>query len=204
MPYANISETTACLNDCIDYAKEHQDVDYCEHHLPLMLGVRAELTESWDTTDKYFAEWRREAGEDKVIYKSIAKLLQEIQARLERIDAIGYPDSRVMYWDEELLERAVAEMADYLEEHRDNIDFADDYLTRMQQLLDTAHSEHDQSADALRSYQRYFRSRRDALSNAYHIIGEFRDSIRRNLGKDHPDYQHIRWAWSISPDQTVL
>lgn len=204
MPYANISETTACLNDCIDFAKEHQELDYCEHHLPLMLDVRAELKEAWDTTDKYFSKWRREAGEDKVSYKNIAKLLQEIQRRLERIDAIGYPDRRVMYWDEELLEQAVAEMVTYLEEHRDNIDFADDYLTRMEQLLDTAHTEHDQSEDALRAYQRFFRSRRDALSNAYHIIGEFRDSIRRNLGKDHPDYQRIRWAWSVSPDQTVL
>jgi hypothetical protein len=169
-----------------------------------MLDVRAELKESWEITDKYFAAWRREAGEDKVSYKNIAKILQEVQSRLARIDAIGYPDRRVMYWDEELLEQAVAEMVAYLEEHRGNIDFAEDYLTRIDQLLDTAHTEHDQSSDALRSYKRFFRSRRDALSNAYHIIGEFRDSIRRNLGKDHPDYQQIRWAWSISPDQSVL
>lgn len=204
MPYANIAEVSTCLTDCIAFCQEHQDVDYCEHHLPLMLDVQNELKEAWATTDKYFATWRREAGQDKLSWKNLAKLLREVQQRLERIDAIGYPDKRVMYWDEPILERAVREMMAYLAERADDIDFAEDYLTRFEQLLDTAHSEHDESADALRSYQRHFRSRRDALQNAYHVIGEFRDSMRRNRGKDDPEYQKIRWAWSVSPDETVL
>ncbi len=204
MPYANIAEVSACLSDCIDYCQKHQENDYCEHHLPHMLDVREELEQAWATTDKHFARWRREAGEDKLSWKNLAKLLREVQSRLERIDAIGFPDRRVMYWDEAILEAATRHMMDYLAEHTDNIEFAEDYLTRMEQLIDTAHTEHDQSADALRSYTRFFRQRRDALSNAYHILGEFRESMRRNLGKDHPDYQSIRWAWSVSPDETVL
>ncbi|QDG54482.1 hypothetical protein FIV42_28175 [Persicimonas caeni] len=204
MPYANIAEVSTCLSDCIDYCQKHQDIDYCEHHLPHMLDVKNEMKEAWATTDKHFARWKREAGEDKLSWKNLAKLLREVQRKLERIDAIGYPDRRVMYWDEAILENAAREMMDYLAEHTGNIDFAEDYLTRMEQLIDTAHGEHDQSEDALRSYRRFFRQRRDALSNAYHVIGEFRESMRRNLGKDHPDYQSIRWAWSVSPDETVL
>lgn len=204
MPYANIAEVSSCLSDCIDFCQKHQDDEYCEHHLPRMTGVQNELEEAWETTDTYFARWRQEAGEDKVSWKNLAKLLSEVQRKLERIDALGYPDRRVMYWDEAILENAARRMMDYLAEHTGNIDFAQDYLDRMEQLIDTAHAEHGQSEDALRSYQRFFRQRRDALSNAYHVIGEFRDSMRRNLGKDHPDYQSIRWAWSVSPDQSVL
>ncbi len=204
MPYANISEVKACLADCLAYCKEHGDVDYCAYYLPQIREVVDDIKEAWTTTDRYFAQWRREAGEDKLSWKNVAKLLREVQGRLQRIDAVGYPDRRVMYWDEEILEAAVREMMDYLSERSDVIDFADDYLNRFDLLLDTAHTEHNQSADALRSYQQHFRARRDTLSNAYHIIAEFRDSMRNHLGKDHPDYQKIRWAWSVSPDETVL
>lgn len=204
MPYANIAEVRACLTDCLEYCKEHRDLDYCDHYGPQIADVLDEIRQAWASTDKYFAKWRREAGEDKASWKAVAKLLREVQRKLDRVDAIGYPDRRVMYWDEAILESAARQMMDYLAGHADDIDFAEDYLSRFEQLLDTAHNEHGQSADALRNYQRHFRARRDALSNGYHVIAEFRDSMRRRVGTDDPDYQEIRWAWSVSPDETVL
>jgi hypothetical protein len=204
MPYANISEVNACLEDCIAYCEEHQDAEYCVKYGPQLAEARHNISQTWEETDERFNTWRREVGQDKVSWKKLATLLREVQRRLERVDAIGFPDRRVLYWDEPLLEVAARDMIDYLSERQGDIGFAEDYISRMEQLIDVAHTEHGESSDALRSYQRHFRTRRDSLSNAYHVIGAFRDSIRRDLGKDHPDYQSIRWAWSVSPDQRVL
>lgn len=204
MPYANISEVNACLEDCIEFCKSHQDTEYCANYGPQLEEVRNEIANSWEATDKHFSAWRRQLGEDKLNWKHLAKLLREVQQKLERIDAIGYPDKRVMYWDEPLLEQAARAMIDYLEERGADIDFAADDADRLAKLIDVGHDEHEESSDALRNYTRHYRSRRDSLSNGYHVIGEFRDSMRRNLGKDHPDYQSIRWAWSVSPDEAVL
>lgn len=204
MPYASISEVIVCLKDCITYCKEHPERDYCERFAPQLIDLQRELNEAWETSDRRFADWRKETGEDKLSWKKLARTLRDVQNRLEKVDAIGYPNERVMYWDAPVLEKAVDDMVAYLRDRTDDIDFAQDYIDRMEQLRDVAHTEHDESSDALRDYQNHFRARRDTLSQAAHLIGAFRDEMRSHLSEDHSDYQNIRWAWSISPDETVL
>ncbi|MFW5967474.1 MAG: hypothetical protein ACOCV2_08150 [Persicimonas sp.] len=204
MPYANISELSACLNDCIAYCREHPEHDFCARMQPNLVELREELDEAWDVTDARFSLWRREAGEDKLSWKKLARTLRDVQKRLEKIDAIGFPNERVMYWDAPLLEVAVEDMVEYLSEHADDIEFAQDYIEKMERLRDSAHDEHDESREALRSYRRHFRARRDTLAHSAHLIGEFRDAMRNELGEDHDDYQSIRWAWSVSPDHAIF
>lgn len=204
MAYANIAEVEVCLMDCLQYCENHPGSPYCREFGPRLKAVVANLKSSKASSDHYYSSWRRERGDDKRSWKKVAMLLREVQNELRKIDAVGFPDRRVMYWDAELLEVAIQQMMKYLAAQSDEIDFAPDYLARFEQLLGGAHSEDDDSEQAYRTYQNHIGARRDALADATYLITELRSTMRRDLGVDHPEYQSIRWTWALSPDEPVL
>lgn len=204
MSYANVSELKACLRDCVKFCREHSDRSYCQEHLSRLERGLSELRKRFEMTDQYYARWKAEHREDRQTWKKLAKNLKSVQNKLERIEAIGFPDERVSYWDEERLEAVARNMIDYLREHVDDIEFAEDEADRLERGIDSGHSDHHDNDKAFDTYHRFAQYRGEALSHASQVIAGFRESMRRNLGKDHPDYQEIRWAQSVSPDQSVL
>lgn len=204
MPHANVTELRYCLKDCISYCEEHEEKEYCEVHLPRLVETLDNLENAIAKTDQKWIKYKSEYGEGKIAWKQLAKTVREAQRELASVDAIGYPDREPQYWIEEELVALVEALQDYLEERKDAIDFADRYLTKLETQLDASDSEETQQVDARRVYSRFVGARKDAIADCGHVIGGFRESIRRDLGKDHPDYESIRWAQSVAPDKSVL
>lgn len=204
MAYANIAEVDACLKDCLQYCENNPGSIYCREYGARLKSVVANLHDSKASSDHYYSSWRRERGADKRSWKKVALLLREVQDKLKRVDAVGYPDRRVMYWDAELLEVAVQKMMKYLDNQSQSIEFAADYLTRFEQVLGGAHSEDDDSTQAYHTYQNHIGARRDAIADASALIVDMRSAMRRDLGVDNAEYQSIRWTWALSPDEPVL
>ena len=204
MPHANVTELRYCLKDCISYARSHQDKEYCEVHLPRLVEALENLDASITETDRQWGDYKSEFGQGKMAWKNLAKTVREAQRELASVDAIGFPDREPQYWIEEELVALVEQLHEYLEERTDSIDFADRYLTKLETQLDTAESEGTEERDARREYSRFVGTRKDAIADCNHVIAGFRESIRRDLGTDHPDYQEIRWAQSVAPDKSVL
>lgn len=204
MAYANIAEVEVCLQDCLLYCERNPDSVYCLEFGDRLNAVLADLQTSEASSDLHYSSWRRERGADKLSWKKVAMLLREVQDELKKVDAVGYPDRRVMYWDAELLEVAAQQMIKYLSAHREDITFAADFIGRFGQLLGGAHTEDDDSEQAYRTYQNHIGARRDALTDATFLITDLRSSMRRDLGVNDPEYKSIRWAWALSPDEPVL
>ena len=204
MPHANVTELRYCLKDCISYCRDHQDKEYCEVHLPRLVEALENLNDAIEKTDRQWGDYKSEFGQGKMAWKDLAKTVREAQRELKSVDAIGYPDREPQYWIEDELVALADELYGYLEERTDSIDFADRYLTKLETQLDAARGEGTEERDALRKYGQFIGARKDAIADCGHVIGGFRESIRRDLGKDHPDYESIRWAQSVAPDKTVL
>lgn len=204
MPNVNVADLRASLKSCVEFCREHEERDYCERHLPRLERALHELRESRRETDEYFAEWRVEQRQERKSWKELAKTLREAQEELDRVNAVGFPDQRIRYWDEELLEETVREMVSYLEQRTDEIEFAADYADRLTRTLDGAVDEDDEQSDALRAYQRRVKKRSDAMGGAAQVIADFRELLRDELGTDDPEYQSLRWPYALSPDEAAM
>lgn len=204
MANVNLAELRSALKSCVEFCREHDDRDYCQRHKPLLEGALEDLEESRRETDAYFADWRSEQREQKKAWKDLAKELRRAQKELDRVNAFGYPDQRVMYWDEELLEEAIEEMIAYLQDEGGDYEFADDIASTLERKLELAHDEVGEQKDALRAYRRKVKKRSDAMGGAAQVIGDFRELLRDELGEDDPDYQSIRWPFGISPDEATF
>lgn len=204
MAYANIAEVEVCLQDCLKYCERNPGSVYCLEFGDRLKAVIADLKSSRVSSDQHYSSWRRERGADKRSWKKVALLLREAQNELKKVDAVGYPDRRVMYWDSELLEAAARGMMKYLSAHREDIEFAADYVARFEQQIGGALTEDDDSEQAYQTYQNHIGARRDAMADATFLITDMRSAMRRDLGVDNPEYQSIRWTWALSPDEPVL
>jgi phage I-like protein len=204
MPYANVTELRFCLKDCIEFCENHPELEYCEVHEPRLKEALDNLMSVIEKTDRQWSQFMSERGDDKVAWKSLAKALSAAQRELASVDAIGYPDAKLQYWYEERLARVSEEMIEYLESRKDAIEFAESHITKLETALDAARGEGKESSMALREYNRYAGARKDAIADCNHVIAGFRESIRRDLGKDHDKYEDIRWAQSVAPDKSVL
>lgn len=204
MPNVNIADLRASLKSCVEFCREHESREYCQRHLPILERALDELRESRRQTDEYFVEWREEQREQRQSWKRLAKLLRETQDELDRVNAVGYPDQRIMYWDQELLEETVREMIGFLEGQGDEIEFAGNYSDKLERTLEGARDEDDEQSDALRAYQGRVKKRSDAMGGAAQVVADFRELLRDELGVDDPEYQSLRWPYALSPDQASL
>lgn len=204
MPHANYMELQRCLEDCITYCDEYPDRPICKRHKARLVETLEQLQRAKSITDREYASWRHEFGENKNQWKQLSKTLKEVQRELNRIDASGFPQLSVGYWDEQRLEDAVKKMQEYLEQNREEIPFADEYLDKFERMFRALNRENKQTAKAFDSFIKYTEFRRKALSQTNHVIADFRSQLRDELGEKHPEYKSIRWAHSVSPDESVL
>lgn len=202
--YANVVELTRCLDDCIEYCHKFPDREHCTVHLPLLRQARRDLEDTTKRSDREFTQWRMEGREDRQAWKQLAKKLKSIQKKLARVNAIGYVDHTINYWDQEALVEAVDEMIDYLRARTDDLEFAEDDADRLERQKNKARSENKESGRALEEYIRFSKLRADGLTHARDTIANFRLALRRSLGVRAAEYQAIRWPQNVASDRSVL
>ena len=204
MPNANIMELETCLGDCLRVFEQHPASDYAQlYHAPLR-HIMQRWSESVRLSDMHHLRWRSEQREERVAYKKLALELRAAQRDLRRIGALDFPESSVMYWDEEMLGQAVAQMRAYLKAHAGDLEIAQYYLDRFDRLEDSAEGETKAAAGCLKDFQRFVDTRRESLHEVAAFINEMRVGMRRILGKRDPIYQSVRWPYAIGSDEGVL
>ena len=160
MPNANIIELETCLSDCLRVFTQHPEAEYTKLYLEPTREVIRRWEKSIKLSEQYHGKWRTEEREERVAYKQVALTLREVQRELRRVGAIDYPESRVMYWDQELLLQAVEQMCTYLKEQGSDIEFAQSYLERFDRLLGNASGESRSVDSSLKDFQRFVDMRR--------------------------------------------
>lgn len=204
MPNVNMASLRASLEQCVEFCREHDDREYCARHLPMLEEALEELEGSRQETDDQYAEWRNRRQSQLQIWKSLAKLLDETQEELNRVNAVGYPDQTIRYWNRDLLEEVVEEMIEYLEARTDEIESAGRYADKLRRELASANEEVDKQKKALRNYQRRVKKRSDAMAGAAQAIMDFRELLEDEVGTDHPEYEGIRWPYALSPTEAGM
>lgn len=202
--YANVFELTACLDDCIEYCRRYSERKHSQFHGPLLRDAKRELEQTTEKADEEFVEWRMESREDRLAWKHLGRRVSAIQRKLDAVNAIGYVDQNVNYWDPETLLAVVDEMVDYLRARVEDIEFAEDEADKLERLRNKALSEDDESERALDEYIRYSKMRSDGLTTAKDTIANFRKALRRDLTRRDEDYQAIRWPHQVAPDDRVI
>ncbi len=204
MPTANVLEMESCLNDCIRFCDEHPDLEIVQLFRERIVKTQRKWRKSVRESDSEHRDWRAEQKEGRVVQKERAMALREVQRELRRIGALDFPSQRVLYWDEDALDAVISEMITYLREHRDDLDFASDYLDTFERLRKMVAEEEKEEGMALKNFQRSIDMRREAMGEMASMISEFRGALRRQLGKKHPDYLSINWPHAINSDEGVL
>ncbi len=204
MSNVNFNELQICLNDCLAYCKKHPEREHVRELGARLVRAEQEFNQGIASSDRKFVQWRNEATDEKLQWKHLANHLASLQRKLGSINAVGYPERRVMYWDTELLENAVQEMVAYLRARVDVIPFAQDEVGNLERRLENCRNEDVDSDRALRAYTRQVSERADGMRMAIDNIGAFRRAMRRELGINHPDYQSIRWPFDVATDERIL
>jgi chromosome segregation ATPase len=204
MANVNTAELRASLKNCVEFCRANDDRDYCQRHLPRLEKALHKLQESRDETDACFTDWREEQRQQKQSWKELARELRQTQEELSRVDASGFPDERVMYWDEEILAEAINRMIDWLKEQGEAIDFAVDTADKLERKLESAQGENEEQEEALRVYRNKVKKRSDSMGRAIQVVVDFRELLRDQLGEEHEDYQSIRWPYALSPDDNFF
>lgn len=203
MPSVNAAELRASLKSCIEFCQDHSDREYCERQRPLLERALERYRESRDETDRYYAEWREEWRTQKQCWKEVSQTLADVQDQLEAVNAVGYPDRTVRYWDEEELRDIVEDMIAFLEDN-DDIEFAENEAGKLERKLEAAEQAVEDQKDALRAYNRRVKKRSDSWGQAVEAVRDFRELVRDELGSDHPEYESIRWPYAVSPDDGII
>ncbi len=204
MPNANVVEIDACLNDCIAWCESNTNVEFVKHYQPLLTSARREFDRILKESDAHFVDWKREEIEDKLAWKHLAIELRTTQNSLRSINAVGYPDERVRYWDGEILTAAVTEMIEYLKERASAIENSAEMIEALERRLARAHGENDDEERTYDIYRRHATQRAQIFGAVTSLISKFRGSMRRHLGKHNEEYKSLRWPFAINSDRTVL
>ncbi len=202
--YANIFELNKCLKDCISYCEQYPDREHSQFYGPLLRDAQRQLNQSTERANKEFAHWRHENRDDMLAWKHLSKELAATQRDLRRVNAIGFFDQKVDYWDREQLLTAVREMLTYLKKRSDDIDFAAKRIKALERQRSKAQSEVSEADHALGEYVRFSKMRSEALMTTKDTIANFRKTLRRELTVADDDYQGIRWPQQVSPDNQLL
>lgn len=204
MPNANMLELEACLEDAILFCQQNKNDRYSQLYFERLVRARSRWLDSIETSDQVHIKWRTEERQELIAFKQLANTLREVQREMRRTGVIDFPAMKVMYWDEEILLAAVARMCVFLRDHTDDIDFAAEYIEKLERLVDSARAGDKEVENSIHEYQRFIHVRREATHEVIALIGEMRTAMRRGLGKKNERYQSIRWPYSIASDDNVL
>lgn len=204
MPSVNVAELRASLKSCLEYCQEHPERGFCERQQPLLERAMEKFEESRAETDHFYAKWRAKWRDEKQAWKALSKTFAQTQRQLDAVNATGYPDQTVRYWDKNELRDVVETLIDYLEGRSEEIDFAADEAGKLERELEAAEDSVKDQEDALRVYNRRVKKRSDARGQAVEAVRDFREVMRDELGVDHEEYQSVRWPYAVSPDEGVI
>ena len=204
MANANMIELETSLAECIRYCEAHPTAEPSRLFKDRLVAAQHNLASNVQNSDTYHVKWRAEELSHLKVWKELSKLINTTKRRLRSINALGVQGRQVMYWDREILKAEAETLKAYLHEHASSIDFAQDTIERIDRFLDAANLEQSNEERALKDFQRFVSMRREAISDAGSVIGEFRVAMRRILGKNDPEYQGIFWPYAIASDSNVL
>ena len=204
MGNANFIELETCLSECIEFCSANSDHEFVDIHSARLDDAKRKFEDGISQSDARFITWLNESRDEKLRWKKVGDELANVQKQLRRVNAVDFPTEVVRHWDIELLQNAVDEMVHYLEQKSDSIESASALKDGLTRVTATAQSESKQCALALDEYRRFARLRAEAFGTLSNVLGDFRKSMRRNLGKRDELYQSIRWPMSLEPDETVL
>lgn len=204
MANANVLELETCLDECIAYCATHQKRDFVEFYEPRLLHAKERWYESVEVSDRHYLDWQREFREDRIAWRKLATEYKATQDALRKLNAVGYPDEIVRYWDEDILTAAVEKLVGYLESRKDVISIADERIEALTRGTASAQGEDTAADAALRQFKLQVLFRAEAMGTMTSAIGDFRVAMRRSLGKKSDEYLSIRWPMTVAPDEPVL
>lgn len=204
MGNANVLELETCLEECIAYCAAHPKRDFVPFYAPRLAQAKQRWDESVAVSDHHYLNWQKEFREDRVQWRKLSNEYKQTQTALRRVNAVGYPEATVRYWDEEILADAVRDMVAYLDARRDVLDIAAERAELLTRSLSAAHSDDDIAEAALRQFKLHVLFRAQAMGTMSATIGDFRVAMRRAMGKKSDEYLSIRWPMTVAPDEPVL
>ena len=199
-PNVNFFELENCLESLVHFVEKHSKKRYVSEYGPGALKALEQLRLHTEKTDRTYTKWRLELGEGRLALKTLQRTYKRAQRALADAGAIDYPQEVISYWEPDETVDGVKTMLDYLKEHRENLDFAEDFITDLSNLLEGAGKEGEEADKAFDSYKRISGTRKLAMEDAISAIDVLRRRIRDDLGRDHADYRAIRWPAMVAPD----
>lgn len=204
MATANTIELETCMKQCLAYCEVHPEHEFVAYHMPRLKRADEKYRRIVRESDQKFIQWRREEQQDKLAWKKLGGQARSTQRTLKRVNAVDYPTEKLHHWDEEKLVNLVERLMAFLDARRDSIDEAASLYESLERALDVARDEESDEHSAFDDYSRHASARAAVYGTISNALGNFRESMRRYLGRDHEEYKSIRWPITLMPDQTVL
>ncbi len=202
--YANRFELDQCILDSLAYCARHEDQPTCENFAGLLEKADRDMKKVVANSDSAFITWKHRDRAERLAWKHVARGFGETQEMLRKVNATGFVDQKVMYWDHTRLLPFIEEMIGYLQEEKESIDFAESQAEALKRLRASAQSARRESLAALKEYKRQAQMRSDAMTTLVNTVASFRRALRRDLGRHHEEYQKIRWPYAVASDEAVL
>lgn len=203
MSNANFIELETCIEHCINYCADHQTLDFVGIYEPRLIHARARFDEGIEVSDRKYLFWQTAVAEETRAWKTVATQFKALQKDIARTGTKDFPDQSVMYWDTEILSDSVSELFEFIESFSEKEELQNE-VDRLKRAIDSAAAKRVISTEKVSVYSRFSRMRSESLGTLNATLGDFRKSMRRNLGIDHADYQSIRWPMTLAPDDRIL
>ncbi len=203
MSNANFIELETCIEHCINYCATHKSLDFVEIYEPRLVYARTRFDEGVETSDKKYLVWQSAVADETRAWKSVASQLKMLQKEIASMGCSDYPSERIMYWDTEILSDSVAQLLTFIDSFEEKAELKED-VDKIKRGLSAAQSKRILSHEKVSEYSRFSRMRSEALGTLNATLGDFRKSMRRNLGKQSEDYNAIRWPMTLAPDERIL
>lgn len=203
MSNANFIELETCIAHCIDYCAGHQTLDFVEIYEPRLIHARARFDEGIEVSDRKYLVWQSAVTDETRAWKTVATQLKALQKDIARMGTTNFPDKNVMYWDTEILTASVNELFAFISTFAEKDELQSE-VDRLKRALDSAAAKRVISGEKVSDYSRFSRMRSQSLGTLNATLGDFRKSMRRNLGNEHEDYLSIRWPMTLAPDDRIL
>ena len=199
MPNVNLFELSSCLDSLLSFMERFPRKPYAEH-TDRIRRVRADFRTTLAQTDADYTHWRLGVGQGMSAFKQMQAAFKQLQARLQDEGAVGWPEAEVKYLEAEQAAAVTLEMIGFLQEHQEALDFGESEAARLIRLLEGALQEDRDESVSMDKYLRASMGRKLVMEQAIELIQEVRPLVRRDLGREHPDYQGISWPATVAPD----
>ena len=203
MSNANFIELETCIAHCLEYCASHPSHDFVEIYEPRLVHARARFEEGVEVSDRKYLVWQSAVADETRSWKNVAAQFKALQKEISRMGTTDFPNRSIMYWDTEILTDSVNALFEFLKTFAEKDELQND-IDRLKRALDTSMAKHATTEEKVSDYSRFSRMRSESLGTLNATLGDFRKSMRRNLGTDHAEYLSIRWPMTLAPDDRIL